>query len=105
MAVKYSLYLEPEVHASRAELPGYVRQHMRARIADLATIPRPPDSKELEVADLGVPAGVEIRRIRLGHWRIVYAIHDSDRWVWVLTIRRRPPYNYADLADLIDRLA
>lgn len=58
MAVGYSLYLEPEVHASRTELPGYVRQHIRTRIADLATAPRPSDSKKLELADDKAPAGV-----------------------------------------------
>jgi mRNA interferase RelE/StbE len=104
MAVKYALYLEPEVYANRAELPGYVRQDIRARIAALATTPRPSNSKELQLAGDAVPAGVEIRRLRVGYWRIIYCIHDSEQWVWVLAIRRRPPYDYADLAELIDRI-
>jgi hypothetical protein len=47
---------------------------------------------------------VQIRRIRLDRWRIVYAVSDAERWVWVLGIYRRPPYNYEDLADLANRL-
>ena len=105
MAVKYSLYLDPEVHASRTELPGNVRQYIRSRIAELATVPRPPDSRELRLTTNIAPAGVEIRRLRISHWRVVYGIHDAEQWVWVLAIRRRPPYDYTDLAELIKRLA
>lgn len=103
MAVEYSLYLEPEVHASRAALPGNVRRHIRSRIAELAAAPRPPDSRQLQLAADSIPVGVEIRRLRISHWRVIYGIH--ERWVWVLAIRRRPPYDYADLAELISRLA
>ena len=67
MAVKYSLYVEPEVHTKRTELSSYVRQHIRARIAELATIPRPPDSRELQLVANDVPIGVEIRRLRISH--------------------------------------
>jgi mRNA-degrading endonuclease RelE of RelBE toxin-antitoxin system len=48
---------------------------------------------------------VEIRRSRLENWRIVYAVNDDEKWVWVLTIQQRPPYDYDDLAKLAARLA
>jgi hypothetical protein len=38
------------------------------------------------------------------HWRIIYALCDEERWVWVLAVRRRPPYSYAGLPELIARL-
>ena len=103
--MKYAIYLEPEVQASRAELPGHVRQQIRARIADLANVPRPSDSIRLRLPDTALPLGVEIRRLRFSHWRILYGVHDTEQWVWVLAIRRRPPYAYEDIAELIDRLS
>jgi|GEM_PF-5378431 len=29
---------------------------------------------------------------------------DEEQWVWVLALRRRPPYDYDDLPELIARL-
>jgi mRNA-degrading endonuclease RelE of RelBE toxin-antitoxin system len=101
----YDLFLEPEVHAARQELPGNVRQRVRRTIEALADDPRPHDSRTLNLADLDLPPGVEIRRVRLEHWRIVYALNDSEQWVWVLGLYRRPPYDYADLPDLARKLA
>jgi mRNA interferase RelE/StbE len=51
-----------------------------------------------------MPPEVEIRRLRLDPYRILYAVNAAESWVWVLAVRRRPPYDYADLSDLIDRL-
>ena len=58
----------------------------------------------MEYDEAGLLAGVELRRIRLEQWRIIYAINDDERWVWVLAIRRRRPYDYTDLPDLVQRL-
>lgn len=38
------------------------------------------------------------------HWRIVYAINETERWVWVLGLYRRPPYDYSDLPDIVQKL-
>ena len=46
----------------------------------------------------------EPRRLKMGNWRIVYAVDDDDGWVWVLAVRRRPPNDYGDLARLLDRI-
>jgi mRNA interferase RelE/StbE len=43
----------------------------------------------------------ELRRIRLERWRIVYAITEVDRAIDVLTVRKRPPYDYGDLERLL----
>lgn len=104
MAVTYEVYIEPEVHAGRQSLPGHVRQRVRRMLDDLATEPRPPQSRLLNTSDLAAPAAVEIRRVRLERWRIVYAVNDSERWVWILGVYRRPPYDYADLAGLVAKL-
>jgi hypothetical protein len=31
-------------------------------------------------------------------------MHEQEKWVWVLALRRRPPYDYDDLVDLLRRL-
>jgi hypothetical protein len=67
--------------------------------------PRPPQSVTMDTTDLELCAGVELRRIRMERWRIVSAVCDEERWVWVLAVRRRPPYDYDDLPDLIARLS
>lgn len=102
--MSYELFVEPQVHGARRDLPGNVRQRIRRAIAELAHETRPDNSDELDVADLSLPAGVEIRRIRLERWRLIYAVHDTEQWVWVLGLYRRPPYDYQDLIDLIGKL-
>jgi mRNA-degrading endonuclease RelE of RelBE toxin-antitoxin system len=103
--VSYDLFVEPEVHTARDELPGNSRQRVRRAISALAAAPRPPESVTMDTADLELRAGVELRRIRMERWRIVYAVCDEEQWVWVLAVRRRPPYDYDDLPDLIARLS
>ena len=100
----YDVRIEPDVHALRDELPGSVRQRIRRAISDFAKEPRPAGSAALDVSGLEVPDGIEARRLRLDAWRIVYAIHDGERWVWVLGVRQRPPYDYGDLAALVGKL-
>lgn len=104
MGVTYELYLEPAVHEARTALPRNVRQRVRRQIDALAGRPRPRNSRRLETGPVVLATGTEIWRVRLDRWRIVYAVNDIERWVWVLGIYRRPPYKYEDLADLASRL-
>jgi mRNA-degrading endonuclease RelE of RelBE toxin-antitoxin system len=101
--VRYEVFLEREVHQARERLPGNFRQRIRAAITGLALEPRPAPSQILDTSSVEVPIGVELRRLRLDPWRLVYAIHEQEKWVWVLALRRRPPYDYEDLADLLSR--
>jgi len=68
----------------------------------LAEEPRPPGSTSLDLSGVEVPATVDVRRHRIDSWRLVYAVNDDAGWVWVLAVRRRPPYDYADLVAKID---
>jgi len=102
---RYALFLDPEVHHARRDLPGVVRQRLRQAFDDLALDPRPPRTQPLDVTALEVPPGIELRRLSLERWRVIYAVSDAEAWVWVLAIRQRPPYNYEDLAELAARLA
>jgi mRNA interferase RelE/StbE len=100
----YELLIGSEVHKTRKYLPGNVRQRIKQAIDEFASNPRPPKSQSLDVTGLGVPPGVEMRRLRLPPWRIIYAVNDDEQWVWILAVRQRPPYDYEDLDDLVSKL-
>ena len=102
--VQIRVWLEAEVHAGRDQLPGKLRQRVKKLIHDLSVQPRPPASTLLDMSGLALPDQVEIRRIRLENWRIIYALNETEKWVWVLALRQRPPYDYQDLEELTARL-
>lgn len=97
---RLDLWIEPSVHQMRQRLPGHGRQRVKQTISSLADDPRPHNSRTLDVTGLDTPPGVEFRRVRLERWRLVYAVHKAERWVWVLGLYRRPPYDYEDLDTL-----
>lgn len=95
------LWLEPTALHEIAALPGYVRQRVRHAVSELREIPRPSYSKELNIpADLAFE-GVEARRLRIESWRVLYVIDDQWNSITVLGVRKRPPYDYEDLRDLL----
>jgi mRNA-degrading endonuclease RelE of RelBE toxin-antitoxin system len=100
----YTVWLEPDVHAARKDWPGNIRQRLRRILDDFATNPRLADSQTMDTTGLELPPAIELRRLRLQHWRVIYAVNDAEAWVWVLAVRQRPPYDYEDLGELADRL-
>jgi mRNA interferase RelE/StbE len=80
------------------DLPGNMRQRVKRAVDALADEPRPPTSKALDFPDFER----ELRRLRLDRWRIVYAITEPERAVDVVAVRKRPPYDYADLQRLLE---
>jgi len=104
-AGRYRIWLEADVHERRGVLPGNVRQRIKKLIDNLGIEPRPARSLVLDLEDLPLSAQIEIRRVRLENWRIIYAVNDTERWVWVLAIHRRPPYDYEDLVELASKLS
>lgn len=104
----YTIYVTPQAWSELKDLPGHLRQRIRGIIDAFATNPRPPDSKSLrpprsfEAGETGGDeSAVELWRLRIDRWRIVYTISDADQTVDVLAIRRRPPYDYGDLDALV----
>lgn len=94
--MNYRIDVSPDVQKTITTLPGNIRQRIRRAIQDLAQNPRPPRSKELDFPlDFAEP-----RRLRLQEWRIVYAVIEEVKLVAIVAVRRRPPYDYADLAEL-----
>jgi mRNA interferase RelE/StbE len=100
----YDLHIEQIAHKQRKQLPGYIRQRIRRIVDNLAQSPRPNNSQELDVNGLDVPKDVELRRIRIEKWRLIYAVNESEKWVWVWGVRKRPPYDYEDLAEFAKSL-
>jgi len=96
----YRVYAIPPAWREIRSLPGHVRQRVRRAVDALADDPRPAQSKRLEARGVGQ----EARRIRLGDWRILYAIVEGDKLVGVVGVRKRPPYDYGDLAALLGQL-
>jgi mRNA interferase RelE/StbE len=104
MAVKYDLFVEREVHAARLTLAGNVRQRIHRAIDDLATQPRPAKTRLLDTSRLDLSPTIELRRLKIEFWRLVYAVSDTEGWVWVLGLQRRPPYDYEDLPQIASKL-
>ncbi len=97
---RYSVYVLPDAWQELKDLPGSVRQRIRQAIDGLEDEPRPAQSKELEIPELSV----ELRRLRMERWRIIYAVSEAERTVDVLAVRKRPPYDYGDLEQLLAEL-
>ncbi len=74
---------------------------MRRIIRDLATEPRPSSTRALELPEDLQVAGIEARRLRVEHWRVIYVIDQDLDLITILAVRRRPPYTYDDLQDLL----
>ena len=101
--MKYKVYVLPQAWREIKQLPGNMRQRIKRAIDGLGNDPRPPRSIKLDTS--GLPAiDVELRRLRIERWRIVYAITETELYVDVLAVRKRPPYDYGDLERLLEEL-
>jgi len=81
-------------------LPGAMRQRIKREVDELGSTPYPSQSKRLRLT----ASGVALYRVRLDRWRLVYAVHETEEQIQVLTVRKRPPYNYDDLDQLLEQL-
>jgi mRNA interferase RelE/StbE len=96
----YTVYVTPNALDEIKSLPGHIRQRVKRTIRELADNPRPTSGKELTVPDLEQ----ELWRLRLDKWRVVYAITESEGVIDVLAVRKRPPYDYGDLEELLAQM-
>ena len=97
----YTVYVRPSAWREMKNLPGNVRQRVKQAVEALVEDARPACSKALDVPP---EFKYEVRRLRLERWRIVYLVSDAERAVDVLAVRRRPPYDYGDLAQLLEEV-
>jgi mRNA interferase RelE/StbE len=94
----YQLWIEDQAKSEVERLPGHMRQRIRQAIRTLSYEPRPHDSRAMRSP---VTIDGEIRRVRLEQWRIIYIVDEQASEVGVLAVRKRPPYNYDDLPELL----
>lgn len=98
------LWIEPAALDEIAALPGHVRQRIRRTVSDLLKAPRPTNSRALDIpADMQI-AGLEAHRLRIDSWRVLYVIDQEWEIISILAVRKRPPYNYDDLRELLGRV-
>jgi mRNA interferase RelE/StbE len=98
------LWVEPAALDEIAALPGHVRQRIRRAVSDLHKSPRPVYSRALEIpADMQIER-LEARRLRIDSWRVLYVIDEEWEIITVLAVRKRPPYNYDDLRELLGQM-
>lgn len=95
---RYSIWIEDTAKRELQNVPGHMRQRIKQAIADLGDNPRPYNSKAMTSP---VSFAVELRRIRIEKWRVVYVIDEAEASLGVYAIRRRPPYAYDDLVELL----
>ncbi|MCE7904371.1 MAG: type II toxin-antitoxin system RelE/ParE family toxin [Anaerolineae bacterium CFX3] len=95
---KPQAFLYPSAWDDFNRLTGAARREMIHAVDAIEKSPRLPASKRLTIPN----ETTEIRRYRLGHWRIIYVVVDEQPLV--LAIRRRPPYDYEDLEELLKKL-
>lgn len=102
----YRVEVTDQARREIRHLPGNMRQRVIRLLQTLRQQPRPDSSQTLDTANAGIhlPAQIEPRRIRLEAWRVVYVVEEEEALVTVLAVRKRPPYQYEDLEDLIQAL-
>ncbi|GAB4441652.1 MAG: hypothetical protein Fur0044_38120 [Anaerolineae bacterium] len=100
---RYKVWMRPAVHISRKQLPGHIRQRIKRIIDELAQNPRPVESEPLELPTT-LQTEWEARRIKIENWRVVYAVNEFWQEIGVLTVQKRPPYDYEDLELLLSEL-
>ncbi len=105
---EFRVWLKPAVHNARKRLPGRIRQRMKRLFDELGRNPYPAKCRDLRLPD-NVPNSIKadwkVRRVQLDDWRVVYAVSETWHEIAVLTVEKRPPYDYEDLEALLSDLA
>jgi mRNA-degrading endonuclease RelE of RelBE toxin-antitoxin system len=94
----YQLWIKDEAKAEIGKLHGHMRAQVRRAIESLRLAPRPHYSIEM-TPPLGIH--VEVRRLKIEHWRVIYIVDEEWSEVGILAVRKRPPYTYEDLPALL----
>ena len=87
----YRVELTPRAQRELDDIGGSELERISAAVQELGENPRPHGVRKLRGP---------IHRIRLGDWRIIYAVFDKDRLVLVGKIARRSERTY----DKVDEL-
>lgn len=95
---KPQIAIHPNARDDLRRLPGNIRRRVIVEMDRLEKDPRPGNSKRLTIKN----EEREIRRLRIDQWRVVYWVREEQPIIFA--IRKRPPYDYKDLSDLLKGL-
>ena len=87
----YKLELTPRAQRELDKLRGQDLESILSAIQSLGNTPRPSGVRKLRGP---------IYRVRVGDWRIIYAVFDKDQLVIIGKVARRPEHTY----DKVDEL-
>lgn len=87
----YRLTLTSRAKRELDRTPGELFRQLDAAIWALRDEPRPIGCTKLKGP---------IHRIRVGRWRVIYAVFDTDQLVLILKVTQRTERTYKDLAEL-----
>jgi mRNA interferase RelE/StbE len=90
----YKLKLHREIEKQLERMPHKARERVVATMRSLREEPRPHNSIRLED---------DIYRVRVGDYRIIYAIFDAELVVLICKTARRAEATYRDLREIIQR--
>lgn len=79
--MRYSVVFKPSAERGFRDLPPQIQPRLAHELASLSTVPRPPGCAKLK----GRPGF----RIRVGDWRVIYAVDDDARLVRILAVGNR----------------
>lgn len=88
----YRLILHPDIEKYLARIPRPFAGRLAEAIQSLQVEPRPTQAKAL---------GAELYRLRLGDYRLVYAVFDDEKVVFVGKVVRRSEKTYRDMVTLL----
>ncbi|MBS0151355.1 MAG: type II toxin-antitoxin system RelE/ParE family toxin [Nitrospira sp.] len=78
----YQIEFSRQADRQFRNLPSQIQQRLRSRIDSLAITPRPQGSEKLSGVD-------QLYRIRVGDYRIIYAVEDNRLLVLVVKVGHR----------------
>jgi mRNA interferase RelE/StbE len=81
--VAYAVSIASSALRALQKLPADAQRRIRAKIDELANEPRPAGAKALQGAEAGY------LRIRIGDYRVIYAVEDRQLLVLVVRIADR----------------
>jgi mRNA interferase RelE/StbE len=90
----YALKLHSKVEKQLARIPRKFRSRIVNSMRDLCKEPRPHGSVKLDQI---------LYRIRVGQYRVIYALFDEELIIFVCKVARRTDATYRDLRILLDR--
>ncbi len=88
MSTQYAIVLHPHAKRELDKIPSQIFPKIDSEIWKLRHNPRPHGVKKLED---------DLHRIRVGEWRVIFAIFDQEKRVVIFRVVRRSERTYKGL--------